>query len=325
MIRLSGGAIDVAEPTAGDDRIHGEAGYDLLFGGTGDDHLHGGTGDFHLSGGPGADRIIQGAGEGQITGGPGADHVAVTDAAGSAHGDGGRDRLEGQGDLSEVIFAGGPGSDTYVFGPGDECAEVFEIAGDPTDTVRTSRCVTGIQDVERVILEGDQPLAMTTGPGTQTIVGNAAGNRLSGGPGADMVDGGPGTDLIILGSDAFDTVTGGPGADRFRPSGTPAAARGNLLPADAVAHVIADFDAAEGDRIILPADVLGTTVRDLATRFTLVSGPQPQAAAPVGTLLWNTTTRLLSFDRDGSGPVTPKVIAILPAGTTPSPGMFLMA
>ncbi len=324
VIELSGGAIDVAEPTAGDDRIHGEAGYDLLFGGTGDDHLHGGNGDFHLSGGPGADRIIQGAGEGQITGGPGADHVAVTDAAGTVHGDGGRDRLEGRDDLSEVIFAGGPGSDTYVFGPGDGCAEVFEVGGDPMDTVRTSRCVTNIQDVERVILEGDQPLAMTTGPGAQTIIGNAAGNRLSGGPGADTVDGGPGADLIILGRDAFDTVTGGPGADRFRPSGTPAAARGNLLPADAVAHVIADFDAAEGDRIILPADVLGTTVRDLATRFTLVSGAQPQAAEPVGTLLWNTATRLLSFDRDGSGPVTPKVIAILPEGTTPSAGIFLI-
>jgi Ca2+-binding RTX toxin-like protein len=325
VITFGGGVIDIAEPSAGSDRIHGEGGYDLLYGGTGDDLIHGGTGQFMLSGGPGADRIIQGKGNGQINGGNGTDRITVTNAAGTVHGDAGRDHLEGRGNLSDIVFAGGEGNDTYVFGPGGGCAEVFETAGDPLDTVRTGRCVTGIQDVERVILEGNQPLAMTTGFGTQTIIGNSAGNRLSGGPGADRIDGGPGTDLLILGSDAFDIVTGGADADRFRPTGTPAAARGNLLPADAVAHRITDFDAAEGDVIVLSADVFGSTVRDLRTRFTLVGGTQPQATSPIGTLLWNTTTRLLSFDRDGSGPVTPKVIALLPSVTTPSSGMFVIS
>jgi hypothetical protein len=325
VIQFGGGVIDIAEPSAGSDQIYGEGGYDLIYGGTGDDLVHGGTGDFILSGGPGADRIIQREGDGQINGGTGSDRITTTDATGTVHGDAGRDLLEGRGNLSNIVFAGGKGNDTYVFGPGGGCAEVFETAGDPLDTVRTGRCVTGIQDVERVILEGDQPLAMTTGFGTQTIIGNSAGNRLSGGPGADRIDGGPGADLLILGSDAFDTATGGPDADRFRPTGAPAAARGNLLPADAVAHRITDFDAAEGDVIVLSADVFGSTVRDLRTRFTLVGGTQPQATEPVGSLLWNTTTRLLSFDRDGSGPVTPKVIAVLPPGTVPSPGMFLIS
>ena len=296
----------------------------MLSGGTGDDVVDGGTGGFQLTGGPGADHLGAEQGNGLIDGGAGADHVAVRDVSGSISGGTGPDRLAGNGSLVNATFSGGAGNDEYVFGPGTQCASVFELSGQGVDTVRTSRCVTGLENVERVILTGDKPLAMSTGAGSQTIIGNDAANRLSGGLHGDVMRGGGGPDLIVLGHDAFDVAEGGAGADRFLPTGTPAEARGNLLPADAVAHRILDFNAGEGDRIILPAAVFGSTVRSLATRFTLVSGPQPQAAEPVGTLLWNTRSGLLSFDRDGSGPITPKVIALLPLGTHPAPSMFLI-
>ena len=191
--------------------------------------------------------------------------------------------------------------------------------------MRTSRCVTGLRDIERIVLTGTAPLTIATGLGTQTIIGNSAGNRLSGGAGPDRIHGGGGPDLIVLGSDAFDTVSGGAGADRFRPTGTPAVVRGTGLPAGAVAHRILDFDLAEEDRIVLTSGVYGTSVRQLERDFRVVSSTAPQAEVRGAALLWNTSTHLLSFDRDGTGPISPKVIAILPTVYGISPSMFIIS
>lgn len=324
VIRTGGGALDVVEPSAGNDQIHGGDGYDILGGGAGTDAVHGGRGDFQLAGGTGPDIITAENGRGQAYGGAGADRVAVRNVSGTVIGGAGPDQLAGTGAIADATFAGGSGDDAYVFGTGDHCAAVFELPGQGVDTVRTSRCVHNLRDIERIVLTGDQPLAMATGNGTQTIIGSGAANRLSGGIGADEMHGGGGSDLIILGSDAFDTATGGADADRFKPTGTPAVVRGTLLDAEAVAHRLTDFDPGEGDRIILSSSVFGSTVRGLLTNFALVRSEQPQATAPIGTLLFNTRTGLLSFDRDGSRPISPKVIALLPAGVSPSPSMFVI-
>ncbi len=324
VVRVGGGVADFVEPSAGNDRIYGEGGFDVLDGGAGRDLIDGGTGNFQLDGGIGNDRIVQNGGKGQIDGGAGADRVEVSSVNGTILGGTGADHIRATGNLADAVFAGGENDDTYVFGAGTQCARIFEVPGGGIDTVHTSRCVTGIGDVERIVLDGTAGLSLTTGFGQQTIIGNAGNNRLAGGASPDRIDGGAGMDLIILGSDAFDTATGGADADRFKPTGTPAVVRGNLLDADAVAHRLTDFNPAEGDRIILSPSVFGSTVRGLLTNFALVRSEQPQATAPIGTLLFNTRTGLLSFDRDGSRPISPKVIALLPAGVSPSPSMFVI-
>ena len=74
-----------------DNRINGDAGDDVLYGGPdgGDDLLTGGTGDDRLFGGKGDDTLAGGSGKDQLAGGPGNDSLD-----------------------------GGEGDDTFVFAPG---------------------------------------------------------------------------------------------------------------------------------------------------------------------------------------------------------------
>ena len=58
---------------AGEDRLHGGNGDDMLFGGDGADRLQGGRGDDALDGGAGDDRMVGGKGNDVQTGGEGAD------------------------------------------------------------------------------------------------------------------------------------------------------------------------------------------------------------------------------------------------------------
>lgn len=85
------------------------------------------------------------------------------------------------------------------------------------------------------------------GRGDDLVIGNAYGNVLHGGGGADRLSGGSGADRLfgddgddVLAGDAgVDTLTGGAGADRF------------VFAADGSADRVTDFSHADGDRIDL--------------------------------------------------------------------------
>lgn len=83
--------------------------------------------------------------------------------------------------------------------------------------------------------------------GDDLIAGDAGNDELRGGYGNDSIFGGAGNDLLMGGS-GRDLLTGGSGADLFR------FAEGDFAGATlALADVISDFNAAEGDRIDLSA------------------------------------------------------------------------
>lgn len=324
VVKLGGGALDIVDPSPGADQIDGQGGFDVIDGGAGDDVINGGTGDFTLQGGTGNDRIRQTGGAGPIWGGTGQDTIITNGIRGGVEAGSGADTLRIGGATAGAVFAGGKGNDTYVIAPGAGCASVFELPGEGTDTVRTGRCVSGLGDIERIQLTGTTPVAISTGEDSQTIIGNDAANRLDGGHDPDRIDGRGGDDLILLGADDFDTAFGGTGADRFVPLGTPSGLLGLKLPADAVAHRLPDFNAGEGDRIVLRRSVFGPQVGQPATTWSIVRSAAPNAAVAAPTLLVNTATGLVAFDRDGTGRANPKVIALLPVGTTVTPDIFLV-
>ena len=68
----------------------------------------------------------------------------------------------------------------------------------------------------------------------------------------------------------------------------------------------------------------GTEVRGLGRTWTVVTGtdPQPRAARP--TLLVNPSTGLMAFDRDGTGIIGPRVVAMVPVGTPVTREMFII-
>ncbi len=81
--------------------------------------------------------------------------------------------------------------------------------------------------------------AMLGGGGDDLLLGGGGDDLLAGGAGRDRLDGGAGDDVLLAGADR-DTVTGGDGADLVV-IGEGAAGTTLLL----------DFDAAEGDRLVL--------------------------------------------------------------------------
>jgi Ca2+-binding RTX toxin-like protein len=322
VVRTGAGALNIVNASAGNDTLIGGAGADHLDGGPGNDTISGGPGVFWLIGGTGNDRITQRGGRGSIWGGAGRDTIDVTGAEGGFGADAGNDQLIASGDLRRAVLGGGTGNDSYRIAAGKGCANVFELPGQGTDTVRTARCLSHLANVERITVTGTAPVSITAGEGNQVVTGNSAANRLAGGLGADVMNGGDGDDTIMLGSDRYDTATGGSGADRFVPGGRGATSYHVRLAPNATAHRLTDFNAAEGDRIVLTPEAFGREVRSLRRAFRVVSTPDPQPTVALPTLLHDPRTGLVAFDRDGTGIRGPRVIAMVPVGTVITPDMF---
>lgn len=118
---------------------------------------------------------------------------------------------------------------------------------------------------ERPIIQGtagDDLLVGTTAD--EHLVGGDGNDTLRGGGGMDLLEGGAGDDVIEVTSQS--TAFGGEGADTFLIQAPAQMGRADLL-----LGVLADFDAAQGDRIL---NWLGHAVRFLPGRE---AGPSPDA------------------------------------------------
>lgn len=138
----------------------------------------------------------------------------------------------------------------------------YIAAGDGHDTVRGGGGADDLhgQDGDDSLIGDEGSDTICGGDGADTVLGGAGsdwhvnGNQgndsVSGGTGDDRVFGGQGDDWVqgdegddtVSGDLGNDTLVGGPGADRF------------VLGPGLGTDIIADFNSAEGDRIILPAD-----------------------------------------------------------------------
>lgn len=212
-------------------------------------------------------------------GGRGNDQILGNPAANVLNGNDGRDTLLGKGGddvlgggAGNDVLRGGPGSDAMDGGPGDDLYYadnpqdmVGEGGGDGHDRVESSASLTLGEGIEILLLVGGGPMdgggnasgnriAGTPGAnvlsgegGDDTLVGNAGDDTLNGGDGNDLLRAGPGEDVlfggegddILTGAGEHDELTGGGGADRF------------VFRSGSGRDRIADFNAAEGDRIVI--------------------------------------------------------------------------
>jgi Ca2+-binding RTX toxin-like protein len=142
-------SVEQIEAGGGGDRITGSAGHDVIVGGAGNDVLAGGLGNdtFVFSGRQGSDSFDGGAGFDTIRGSAGADILLLS---------------RGTDDLIsiEAIDLGG-GVDILRTGGGADIVDLSAIA------------VSGLERIE-------------TGAGNDRIIGTAANEILSGGPGQDV-------------------------------------------------------------------------------------------------------------------------------------------
>jgi serralysin len=142
-------------------------------------------------GGSGADTMIGNEVDNVLTGNTGNDTIA---------GNAGNDTLNGGVGIDSMT--GGTGNDLYFIDVAGD--QVFELAGEGTDTVSSGIDYALGGNVENLVLTG----SAASGTGNEldnVLTGNALANRLDGGAGADRLVGGDGTDWL----------TGGAGGDIF--------------------------------------------------------------------------------------------------------------
>jgi Ca2+-binding RTX toxin-like protein len=270
--------------TAGDDSIYGLAGNDSLYGMGGNDTLDGGAGNDVMAGGTGNDTYIVDSVNDVVWewGGEGIDTVRATinnavytlpsavenlvlsgpNASGGQgneldntmmgndvynvfYGGAGNDTLKGAGgndslygDVGNDVLDGGTGSDLMQGGTGDDTYyvdsyndQIFENFNSGIDTVRAK--IGGYtlgENIENLILEESSTNAYG--------VGNSLDNTLRGNS----------TQNVLIGGGGFDTIFGGAGADTFKFT-----ALGDAVRVGGFSDYIADFSAAEGDKIDLSA------------------------------------------------------------------------
>ncbi len=316
--------------------LTGNSGANMLTGLGGNDTLNGGAGNDTLIGGQGDDTYVVDAAGDVVTelAGEGTDTVQTTLASytmaanveiltftnTSAHsgvgnalanvmtGNSGADTLDGG--AGADTLAGGAGNDTYVV---DNAGDVTtEAAGAGTDTVSAALSWTLAANVENLTLSGSGAINGTGNGDATVLTGNTGNNVLSGLDGNDTLSGGLGNDSLLggIGNDRLtggngnDTLTGGVGTDTFVFETAP--------------NLATNFDTVQD--FTSGSDVLAFS-RAVFTGFAATGAMSVDAfwsGAGVNTahdatdrFIYNTTTGVLWYDRDGTGSAAAVQVATL--------------
>ncbi|WP_137180574.1 hypothetical protein [Roseomonas sp. AR75] len=229
---------DVRFATAVSGAARADIGGGALSGGEGNDVLKGRGSQNFLNGNGGDDTAIGDSGVDMLDGGRGRDVL---------RGNGGDDRLSG-GDDDDQLF-GGEGDDRLIGGAGNDSlwgggGGDLILAGAGDDVVRTgSGGDTARGEAGDDILIG--------GDGRDQLFGDDGADTLNGSLGHDEMFGGAGSD-ILMGDAGDDTLEGGAGGDMMR--GGLGADLFRLVFGFAAGDSILDFNAAEGDRLVVESD-----------------------------------------------------------------------
>lgn len=323
-VRTGGGAFDVVKAGKGDTRVFATSREAALFGNAGDDVLVGGRGMHYMHGGKGGDRLVDSRGAAIMYGEGGDDVFEANGMRGVIFGGRGGDEVVASGDLSRLATSGEGGDDVYRLA-GSGVPSIVEFPGGGEDTLLTDRSFELPVNIEvgravgprRVTLHGGEPRQLIAGP---------RGGVLVSGPGPTWLRGRGGADKFVFDAENGDTATGGAGGDRYVFTGTPVTMQrpaGLRYPDRRFAAVVSDFEPDEGDRLEMRGSVFGRQVLRLQRRFLVVADAKPRPGRRAPTLLLDTDSGVVSFDRDGKGPISDKVVVTLPGRQDLERGWFV--
>ena len=280
---------DILYGGPGNDELTGGEGSDELYGEAGDDKLHAGGDDDILDGGEGADMVVylgitpgadmffsvnlaEGYAEkkGRLTGGT-AGATPLTDGSRdteipsegerAAEGEILEDLIDIEniwgsanpdvliGNTGNNVIGGDGGADYIDGGAGNDTASY-----EGSDAVTVSLVATATNSGGHAAGDVLKNIENISGSANaDSITGDAMNNMLSGMDGAEtLISGGAGNDTIVGGKGDDAGLTGGPGADMF------VIAKGDG------SDTIADFNAAQGDKLVL----VGFTAEERNSRDT---------------------------------------------------------
>ncbi|MGB7484560.1 MAG: calcium-binding protein, partial [Phormidesmis sp.] len=274
-----------ADGGKGNDFLASGSGDDTLEGGHGDDFLQGRKGTDIMRGGAGNDVMVWANGDGSdiMSGGSGFDVAGVRGSVRQG------DEFVLQQRGNKAIF---DRVNLVPFRLTVDTTEAFAIQGEGgNDSLKIGNLAK--TDVQLVQFSGGDGNDLLNGSDTHTTI-NATGDGghdvLIGGSADDMLDGGSGKD-IISGGGGDDLLTGGLQADAFVFSSGRA-----FRAKDFGVDTITDFNAAQGDRIILDAATFGNiTAADIA-----IVESDRAALRSSGLITYSQKTGNLFFNENGA-------------------------
>lgn len=218
-----------------------------------------------------------------VTGGAGADGLTGTAEADLLLGLAGDDTLRG-GTGADTLDAGAGASDSLDGGSGEDRAVLDRSAA--TDALTLHLLDPGfVSALGATRLTGVEALWLRSGTGGDRLLGGDGADQFEAGGGDDALQGGAGGDTLS-GEAGEDTLGGGAGADRLQ-GGAAADLFVLHLAGEAIGSTLAaidritDFNAAEGDRLMLRGQPVGAAILALPGgegRFAFGGG----APLPVG-------------------------------------------
>jgi hypothetical protein len=254
------------------------------------------------------DPNLTGTAEGDtISGLGGRDHLYGGAGNDTLFGGAGNDAMRGDAG-ADTMFGGAGDDDYYVDDVNDVVSETTTPGVDDGGKDRVYSTVSYILSpfLERlVLLESAVAISATGNAQVNSIVGNANANIISGGGGKDTITGGLGPDTFVFGpANAANTVT-----------------ITDFAAEDKFGITASDYGLSQGNGLVDNGS--GTLVLDPAW-FATVTGNQGTVAGH-GQFLYNTITRSVMWDPDGSGAATGIALATLQTGAVVSASNFTIS
>lgn len=317
--------VDYGTMRLGDDTYYGNGGNDLLVGHGGADHLDGGEGDdIFLIGGFGSgvqgttskaddgnkEWIATGAKHDVIIGGDGTDTLRVTTGIGANNTTNGKIVLNDANFQSmEVVQVGGTVgrlnvensalqllNDHYYFAANGTVADLDNMYGNNSGTINNV-----VIDAQAVTANG---LLFEGNANTQTFIGTTQADRFVGNSGNDTLTGNAGADTFVFGKVHEQVVTG---------SSTTVETYTDTAFDLTGWDTITDFTHGT-DKLELNIDQYSALAGFTAANF--VTGAGATAGDANDFLIFDTTTKMLSYDADGNGAGDAVNIAVLTGVST---------
>lgn len=201
-----------------------------------------------------------------------------------------------QGGSGNDTLASNGGSDTLMGGTGNDTYQVdsttdkiIENATAGTDLVQSALTWTLASNVEKLTLTGSSAVNGLGNTTANTLTGNAAANSLNGGAGNDSLSGGSGNDTL-LGGKGTDRLSGGSGADTFR-----------FISTTYGQDVVSDFSTTARDKLSFSSPNFGNLTAGTLASSRFAANTSGTATTTSQRFIFETDTKILRYDADGSG------------------------